>query len=89
MTMCIVGIDAAEYEERARGVYDLAPRQAHFDDWLRDRRRSAILGSVEQVVDHLKRLESLGVDGVMLQHLRHDDLDSVRLIGREIAAAVA
>jgi len=89
MTMCIVGIDAAEYEERARGVYDLAPRQARFDDWLRDRRRSAILGSAEQVVDHLKRLESLGVDGVMLQHLRHDDLESVALIGREIAPALA
>lgn len=89
MTMCIVGTDAVEYEERARGVYDLAPRQTSFDDWLRDRRRSAILGSVDQVVEHLRRLESLGVDGVMLQHQRHDDLDSVALIGRELVPALA
>ena len=35
MTMCIVGEDAAEFEERARGVYELSPKQASFDDWLR------------------------------------------------------
>ena len=89
MTMCIVGEDAAEFAERARGVYELAPRQASFDDWLRERHAGAILGSVDEVVERLKRLESLGVDGVMLQHLRHDDLESVALIGREVAPALA
>jgi F420-dependent oxidoreductase-like protein len=89
MTMCIVGEDAAEFEARARGVYDLAPRQLTFDDWLRERRAGSILGRVDEVVERLKRLEALGVDGVMLQHLRHDDLESVALIGREVAPAVA
>jgi F420-dependent oxidoreductase-like protein len=88
MTMCIVGRDAAEFEERARWIYDLSPRQATFDDWLRERRTGGILGTVDEVVERLRRLASLGVDGVMLQHLRHDDLDSVALIGREIAPAV-
>jgi F420-dependent oxidoreductase-like protein len=89
MTMCIVGTDAAEFEERARWIYELSPRQASFDDWLRGRRTDGILGTVDEVVEQLQRLESLGVDGVMLQHLRHDDLDSVALIGREIAPTVA
>jgi F420-dependent oxidoreductase-like protein len=89
MTTCIVGRDAAEFEERARGVYDLVPRHAGFDDWLRERRAGAIVGTVDEVVERLTGLESLGVDGVMLQHLRHDDLDSVQLIGREIAPALA
>jgi len=89
MTMCIVGGDAGEFEERARRVYDLAPRQASFDDWLTQRRTGAILGSVDEVAERLKRLESLGVDGVMLQHLRHDDLESVALIGRELVPALA
>ena len=89
MTMCIVGRDAAEFEARARGIYELVPRQASFDDWLRERRAGAIVGSIDEVVERLKRLESLGVDGVMLQHLRHDDLDSVALIGRELVPALA
>jgi F420-dependent oxidoreductase-like protein len=89
MTMCIVGGDDADFEARARAVYDLAPRQASFGDWLAERPRAAILGTVDEVVERLKRLESLGVDGVMLQHLRHDDLESVELIGRQLAPAVA
>ena len=67
----------------------MSPRQATFEDWLRERRAGGIVGSVDEVVERLQRLASLGVDGVMLQHLRHDDLDSVALIGREIAPAVA
>jgi F420-dependent oxidoreductase-like protein len=89
MTMCIVGTDAADCERHARGVYELAPRDASFDDWLRARRAGAIVGTVDEVVEHLRRLTELGVDGVMLQHLAHDDLESVELIGREIAPAVA
>jgi F420-dependent oxidoreductase-like protein len=89
MTMSIVGADEAEFIERARGVYELATRDDSFDDWLAARRGSAILGTVEQVVDRLQQLAALGVDGVMLQHLRHDDLESVALIGRELAPAVA
>jgi F420-dependent oxidoreductase-like protein len=88
MTMCIVGADEEEFIARARGVYELVPRDAGFDDWLAGRRESGILGTVDQVVARLQRLASLGVDGVMLQHLRHDDLESVALIGRELAPAV-
>jgi len=89
MTTCIVGSDEAEFTERARGVYGLRSREVSFDDWLERMRGGAILGSVEQVLTRLRRLESMGVDGVMLQHLRHDDLDSVALIGRELVPALA
>ena len=89
MTLCIVGADEAEFSERARGVYELAQRDTGFDDWLAGRRERGILGTVDQVVARLQRLAELGVDGVMLQHLRHDDLESVALIGRELAPAVA
>jgi F420-dependent oxidoreductase-like protein len=89
MTMCIVGADEVEFTERARAVYGLRSRDARFEDWLDVQRQGAILGSVDQVVVRLRRLASLGVDGVMLQHLRHDDLESVALIGRELVPAVA
>jgi hypothetical protein len=52
-------------------------------------RRGGIIGTVDEVAERLKRLASLGVDGVMLQHLRHDDLESVALIGRELVPAAA
>ena len=88
MTMCIVGGDRREFESRARGVYELGPRAAGFDEWIESRRDQAIVGTVDDVVARLQRLAELGVDGVMMQHLLHDDLESVELIGREIAPAV-
>jgi alkanesulfonate monooxygenase SsuD/methylene tetrahydromethanopterin reductase-like flavin-dependent oxidoreductase (luciferase family) len=88
MTTCIVGADDAEFTKRARGVYELRRREASFEDWLDGLGQGGILGSVEQVLARLRRLASLGVDGVMLQHLRHDDLESVALIGRELVPAV-
>jgi alkanesulfonate monooxygenase SsuD/methylene tetrahydromethanopterin reductase-like flavin-dependent oxidoreductase (luciferase family) len=89
MAMCIVGTDAAEFTARARRVYELAQSDAGFDEWLESRRDRAIFGTVDEVAARLQRLAELGVDGVMLQHLRHDDLESVALIGRELAPAVA
>jgi alkanesulfonate monooxygenase SsuD/methylene tetrahydromethanopterin reductase-like flavin-dependent oxidoreductase (luciferase family) len=40
-----------------------------------------VRGTVEQVVDQLREYESVGVERVMLQHLMHDDLESVGLLG--------
>jgi F420-dependent oxidoreductase-like protein len=47
------------------------------------------VGTVEQVVGRLRQVQALGYDRVMLQHLAHQDLDTVALIGRELAPAVA
>src|SRR5207244_169020 len=46
------------------------------------------VGTVEQVVERLKQVEQAGYERVMLQHLAHQDLDTVALIGRELAPAV-
>jgi F420-dependent oxidoreductase-like protein len=42
----------------------------------------------EQVVARFRRLESAGVRRVMLQHLEHQDLDTVEWIGRELVPAL-
>src|SRR4051812_25147625 len=55
MTMCVVGANATDFAERARWIYDLSPRQASFDDWLRERRAGGILGTVDEVVERLQR----------------------------------
>jgi alkanesulfonate monooxygenase SsuD/methylene tetrahydromethanopterin reductase-like flavin-dependent oxidoreductase (luciferase family) len=89
MTTFIVGADRAEFTERARAVYELGEREASFDDWLARLRRGAIVGTVDEVAERLQRLAALGVDGVMLQHLRHDDLESIAVIGRELVPAAA
>ena len=46
------------------------------------------VGTVEQVVERLKQMEEIGYERVMLQHLAHEDLETVELIGRELAPAV-
>src|ERR671930_200399 len=48
-----------------------------------------LFATVEQVIERLKQTEELGYERVMLQHLAHQDLDTVALIGRELAPAVA
>jgi hypothetical protein len=40
-------------------------------------------------VARFRQLESAGVTRVMLQHLQHEDLDTVEWIGRELAPALA
>jgi len=48
-----------------------------------------LVGSLDQIAAQLNELEQAGVDRVMLQHLQHDDLDTVELIGRELIPAVS
>ena len=44
----------------------------------------SLVGSVAEIGRRLDELEAVGVERVMLQHLEHDNLDTVRLIGREL-----
>jgi hypothetical protein len=44
---------------------------------------------VEEVVARLREYERAGCDRIMLQHLLHTDLEPVRLIGGELAPALA
>jgi len=48
-----------------------------------------VLGTVGEVVERLRGLEEAGVDRIFLQHLAHDDLEMVRLLGAEVRPAVA
>ena len=42
----------------------------------------------DALIERLREYEAAGVERVMLQHLRHEDLDVVELIGREVIPAV-
>jgi F420-dependent oxidoreductase-like protein len=89
MTGLLVGGTRDEMRERAQELYGRRPREQSFDEWLAAYSERAVVGSVDEVVHQLREYERAGCDRVMLQHLLHTDLEPVRLIGRELAPAVA
>jgi F420-dependent oxidoreductase-like protein len=80
MAGCLIGETRDDALERARMLYGRRQRGASFDDWLARYRDRSFVGSLDEIATHLERYD--GCDGVMLQHLLHDDLDAVALIGR-------
>jgi alkanesulfonate monooxygenase SsuD/methylene tetrahydromethanopterin reductase-like flavin-dependent oxidoreductase (luciferase family) len=70
MIGCLVGSDDADLERRSR----------RFEQEIGGE-LPPVRGTVEQVVAQLREYESVGVERVMLQHLMHEDLESVGLLG--------
>ncbi len=82
MTPAVVGADRDDVRRRLRAQGEDDP-----DAYVRDR-PAALFGTVDEVVARLGELEAAGVDRVMLQHLAHDDLEMVELVGSEIVRRV-
>ena len=74
---------------RANALYARRPREQSFDEWLAAYSERCVVGSAEAVVARLHEYERAGCDRIMLQHLLHTDLEPVRLMGRELAPALA
>jgi alkanesulfonate monooxygenase SsuD/methylene tetrahydromethanopterin reductase-like flavin-dependent oxidoreductase (luciferase family) len=89
MTGCAIGRDDAEARERIRRRLERAGQDVDPDEYKAQRGESAILGSLDEAAERLRAYEAAGVERVMLQHLDHQDLAMVELIGRELAPAVA
>lgn len=89
MSTSVVGADEGELRERARALLARAGRPGEPDEWLAERRGKGLVGTVEEVLDSLGRYAEAGLDGAYFQHLDHEDLDLVRLIGAEIVPRVA
>ena len=89
MTGFLVGETHEEMRERAHELYARRSREQSFDEWIAAYSERCVVGSVEEVVARLRAYEGAGCDRVMLQHLLHTDLEPVRLLGRELAPALA
>ena len=89
MTACAVGRDEAEGRERIRRRLERAGQQLDAEEYKATRGDAAVLGTLEEAAAQLRRFEEAGVERIMLQHLDHQDLGMVELIGRELAPAVA
>ena len=89
MTACAIGRDEPEAQERIRRRIARTGQQLDPDDYKAQRAPAAVLGTLDEAAAQLRRFEEAGVERVMLQHLDHQDLEMVELIGRELAPAVA
>jgi alkanesulfonate monooxygenase SsuD/methylene tetrahydromethanopterin reductase-like flavin-dependent oxidoreductase (luciferase family) len=78
MTGCVVGRDAGEVAERLAHIDSITGRHAE---------PPPIAGTFEQVVERLREYEAAGVERAMLQHLYHEDIEMVALLG-EVADAL-
>ena len=86
MTFGFVGTDRAEVERRRRAVAKAIGRSP---DEVPRRNDGALVGTVDEVVARLRVYEEAGVERVMLQHLDHEDVAMVELLGAEVAPAAA
>jgi alkanesulfonate monooxygenase SsuD/methylene tetrahydromethanopterin reductase-like flavin-dependent oxidoreductase (luciferase family) len=89
MTACAIGRDETEARDRIRRRIERSGQQLDPDEYKAERGGVAILGTLEEAAERLRDYECAGVERVMLQHLDHQDLAMVELIGRELAPAVA
>ena len=78
MTGCVVGRDAGEVAERLAHLGEITGRRAE---------PPPISGTLEQVVATLRAYQAAGVERAMLQHLYHEDVEMVGLLG-EVADAL-
>jgi alkanesulfonate monooxygenase SsuD/methylene tetrahydromethanopterin reductase-like flavin-dependent oxidoreductase (luciferase family) len=79
MTGAIVGRDEAELDDRIMRFQEIRGRPGDTPH---------VTGTLEQTAERLREYERAGVERVMLQHLDHEDVDMVDVLG-ELARAVA
>jgi alkanesulfonate monooxygenase SsuD/methylene tetrahydromethanopterin reductase-like flavin-dependent oxidoreductase (luciferase family) len=72
MTGCVLGADQADLRDRLRSYQALTGRRPD---------EPVVVGTVEQAAERLREYETAGVERVMLQHLAHEDVAMVELMG--------
>lgn len=87
MTGVVVAADDAELAARCARLEERAHLPA--GSLLGDTPEGWIVGTVERVGEQLSTLAEAGVDRVMCQHLLHDELEPVALLGERVAPLVA
>jgi F420-dependent oxidoreductase-like protein len=79
MTGFLIGADERELARRAARLADGDAARL-----LSRYREHAVAGTPEQVVERLGEYDEAGVTRVLLQHLLHDELEPIELLGREV-----
>jgi F420-dependent oxidoreductase-like protein len=89
MTSVLIGETQDDLRRRAARLAEWRGRGENPDEVVENMRARGVVGTADQAVEALGVLAEAGVDRVMLQHLLHDDLETVELIGKELVPAVA
>jgi F420-dependent oxidoreductase-like protein len=89
MTGWIVGETREEVVDRAARLGQWKDEGEDGEEFLDAQRDAVITGTVDEAVDQLRALHEAGCHRVMAQHLLHRDIESIELIGREVAPRVA
>ena len=84
MAGILLGRDHGELEERARRLADVIGGDAR--SFLADPPAGWVVGTLADAAEQIGALREAGADRIMCQHLLHDDLDTVELIGRGLPA---
>jgi F420-dependent oxidoreductase-like protein len=88
MTGVLLGADRDDVFRRAEDHADRFGDGGDAAGYLRARSDTWLTGTVPEVVERLRAYEQAGVERVMLQHLAHEDLETVEMLGAEVAPAV-
>src|SRR5215217_7141183 len=88
MRTCIVGTDEADLRHHVARYVEIYRPGTSVDDLLEGTDEADLIGTVDEVAERLTAYERAGVSRVMLQHLVHEDLEMVEVIGGELKPAV-
>jgi alkanesulfonate monooxygenase SsuD/methylene tetrahydromethanopterin reductase-like flavin-dependent oxidoreductase (luciferase family) len=90
MTGFLCGLDQGELREKAAALaFAQGDPERDVDAWLASPPPGWIVGTVDSCAAQLGAVRDAGLSRVMLQHLLHTDLETVELIGRQLAPALA
>jgi F420-dependent oxidoreductase-like protein len=89
MTGSLVGEDRGALERRAGALMERRGQSGDAVAYLDGLDAAWITGTPDQVLDRLRALAEAGVHRILLQHLLHEDLEAVALIGSEIIPEAA
>jgi alkanesulfonate monooxygenase SsuD/methylene tetrahydromethanopterin reductase-like flavin-dependent oxidoreductase (luciferase family) len=87
MRTCLVGADEADLRLRVERFLRTG-NDASVDEFLSGLGPDQLIGTVDQVAERLRAYEDAGIVRVMAQHLVHEDVEMVALLG-ELDRAVA
>jgi F420-dependent oxidoreductase-like protein len=83
MAPLVIGTDESAVHASARRIGERFGRDP--DQVIERYGAMGPVGTIEPAVERLREIEEVGIERVMLQHLVHTDLETVELIGRELA----
>src|SRR5207237_9612104 len=71
MATCVIGANEADLLERVRRTFEFVGLDREPETYVRDQAETALVGTVETVVERLRTLAAIGVERIYLQHLLH------------------